>query len=176
MYTNQLVSDESTLRKSYVFQCYQETIDKIRSFVENKKIWMTLDKTTDNKGNLVANLVVKNLELNCPTKNFLINTEVLKRWIIVQFPNFFNRSLKIIWSNGIKHDCVLLLLNDAAPYIIKAGKTTKVFYSKTEHVTCLPHALHRIAEEVRKYFPKVGQLISNCKKNIFEGSFKKRVF
>jgi hypothetical protein len=37
-YTNKTILDESTLRKSYVFQCYQETIDKIRNYVENKKI------------------------------------------------------------------------------------------------------------------------------------------
>lgn len=32
-----------------------------------------------------------------------------------------------------------------------------------EHVTCLAHGLHRVAEEVRKCFLKVDQLISNVK-------------
>lgn len=30
-YTSKIIPDESTLRKSYFFQCYQETIDKFRS-------------------------------------------------------------------------------------------------------------------------------------------------
>jgi len=33
-----------------------------------------------------------------------------------------------------------------------------------EHVTCLAHDLHRVAEEVRRHFPKVDALISNAKK------------
>lgn len=33
-----------------------------------------------------------------------------------------------------------------------------------EYVTCLTHPLHRLVEVVRKYFPNVDQLISNCKK------------
>lgn len=48
--------------------------------------------------------------------------------------------------------------------MVKAGKAIKVFYSKIEPVTSLAHALHRVAEENRKHFPKVDQLISNCKK------------
>jgi hypothetical protein len=47
--------------------------------------------------------------------------------------------------------------------MVKAGRAIKVFYSKMEHVTCLAHALHRVAEEIRKHFPKVNQLIFNCK-------------
>ena len=59
---------------------------------------------------------------------------------------------------------IFLILSDAAPYMVKAGKCIQVFYSKMLHVTCVVHALHRVAEEIRKYFPKVEQLISNGKK------------
>jgi len=34
------------------------------------------------------------------------------------------------------------------------------------HLTCLAHGLHRIAEEIRKHFPKVDNLIANGK-NVF---------
>lgn len=76
----------------------------------------------------------------------------------------FNRSLQIIWPNDNKHDHILLLLSDAAPYMVKAGKAIKIFYLKMEHLIFMAHALHREAAEVRKYFSKVDQLISNCKK------------
>uniref|UniRef100_A0A2S2QIM4 DUF659 domain-containing protein n=1 Tax=Sipha flava TaxID=143950 RepID=A0A2S2QIM4_9HEMI len=175
-YTNKLIPDESTLRKSYVFQCYQETIDKIRSYVENKKIWVTLDETTDAEGLYVANVVVGTLELNGPGKHFLINTEFLEKINHSTISKLFDRSLQTIWPNGIKHDHVLLLLSDAVPYIVKADRAIKVFYSKMEHVTCLAYALHRVAEEIRKHFPKVDQLISNCKKIFLKAPSRVQIF
>jgi len=175
-YTNKIIPDESTLRKGYVFQCYLDTINKIRSYVENKKIWVTLDETTDTEGRYVANVVVGTLELNGPGKHFLINTEVLEKVNHSTISKLFDRSLQIIWPNGIKHDQVLLLLSDAAPYMVKAGKAIKVFYSKMEHVTCLAHALHRVAEEIRKNFPKVDQLISNCKKIFLKAPSRVHIF
>lgn len=69
-YTNKLIPDKSTLRKIHVFQCYQKTIDKIRSYVENKKIWVTSDKTVDAEGRYVVNVVVGTLELNGPENHF----------------------------------------------------------------------------------------------------------
>ncbi|KAL4154033.1 hypothetical protein QTP88_001866 [Uroleucon formosanum] len=62
-----------------ICECYIHTIEKIRSYVENKKIWVTLDETTDIEGRYVANVVVGTLELNGPGKHFLINTEVLEK-------------------------------------------------------------------------------------------------
>lgn len=49
-------------------------------------------------------------------------------------------------------------------YMVEAGKNIKVFYSKTERVTCLAHSLRRVAEKIRKNYPKTDVLISNVKK------------
>ena len=53
--------------------------------------------------------------------------------------------MHILWPGGVKYDNVLLLLSDAAPYMIKAGEGLSVSYPKTIHVTCVAHALHRVA-------------------------------
>lgn len=45
----------------------------------------------------------------------------------------------------------------------KAGKSLKLFYSKTIHVTCAAHGLYRIAEQVRNHFSTVDSVIANCK-------------
>lgn len=50
--------------------------------------------------------------------------------------------MSLLWPEGIKHDNVLLFLSDAAPYMVKAGKNIKAFYSNMEHVTCLAHSLY----------------------------------
>ena len=48
--------------------------------------------------------------------------------------------------------------------MVKAGQNIKIFYSKLVQVTCLAHGVNRIAEEIRKLFPLVNELVSNVKK------------
>ncbi|XP_060845030.1 uncharacterized protein LOC132924631 [Rhopalosiphum padi] len=80
--------------------------------------------------------------------------------------------MSLLWPEGIKHDNVLLFLSDAAPYMVKAGKNIKAFCSKMEHVTCLAHSLHRVAEEIRKQFPEIDAFISNVKKIFLKCPFR----
>lgn len=77
----------------------------------------------------------------------------------------------IILLNGVKHDNIFLLVNDATPYM-KASKNIKALHLKMERITCLSHGLYRMAEEVREYFPKVDVLISNVIKNVLKELFK----
>ena len=41
------ISDKSTLRKNYLSQSYNDTISKIRGKVHGKKIFISIDETTD---------------------------------------------------------------------------------------------------------------------------------
>ncbi|XP_068082447.1 uncharacterized protein [Anabrus simplex] len=47
--------------------------------------------------------------------------------------------------------------------MIKAGKSLKLLYPKMLHVTCLAHAMHRVAEELRKKSFSVNSVISSVK-------------
>jgi hypothetical protein len=47
------------------------------------------------------------------------------------------------------------------PLYDKAGTAIKALYSKMVHVTCLAHAMHRIAEEIRGKFPGVNSISHN---------------
>lgn len=42
----------------------------------------------------------------------------------------FNNSMTILWSDVVKYENVLLLVSDATPYMIKAGKTFKWLFPK----------------------------------------------
>ena len=77
-----------------------------------------------------------------------------------------------LWLDGIRHRDVLLFVTDAAPYFVKAAKSIMSFYPKMIHMTCLAHALHRVAEEVRGLFLEVDNLVSR-KKNPREGRITK---
>jgi len=59
--------------------------------------------------------------------------------------------------------CVLLLLTDAALYMVKSGKSLKLFYSNIVK-TCIAHTCNLIAEKVCELFPNINILINNGKK------------
>ncbi|KAF0682190.1 Uncharacterized protein FWK35_00036723, partial [Aphis craccivora] len=78
-HTDKKMPDESTLGKNYVDKCFNETINSIRKYVENKKIWISIDETSDVEGRYVANVIVGTLEISEPGKSFLLNCEVLEK-------------------------------------------------------------------------------------------------
>jgi hypothetical protein len=57
--------------------------------------------------------------------------------------------MKLLWPVKVERENVLLFVSDDAPYMIKAAKALQLLYPKMIHVTCLAHALHRVAGEVR---------------------------
>lgn len=71
--------------------------------------------------------------------------------------NFF------LFQVGVQYDKVLLVVTDAAAYMIKAMDSLKVLFPNMLHVTCFAHGLHRLAEFIRDQFPQVNKLISKTK-------------
>nr|CAD7435202.1 unnamed protein product [Timema monikensis] len=48
--------------------------------------------------------------------------------------------------------------------MLKAAASLKVFYTQLIHVTCLAHAVHRVAEDIRSRFTNVNAIIYTVKK------------
>lgn len=94
----------------------------------------------------------------------MLHLKVLEIFNRTTIAKLLDKSLHILWCQGIKHDNILLFLSGSALYTIKADKSIKITYFEMEHVNCLTHGLYRIAEEIQKHFPKIDQLISNIKK------------
>ncbi|KAE9538630.1 hypothetical protein AGLY_005729 [Aphis glycines] len=159
-YINKDIPSVSTLRKTYVNDCYEDTMNEIRNQILNKKIWVSIDEKTDTEGRYVANVIIGTLLTDGPGKNFLIASE----------NPFF------LWPNGINHDDVILFVTDAAPYMVKAAKSIQAFYSKMVHITCLAHGLHRVCEKIRAEFPKVDKLILNMKKVFLKAPARVELF
>lgn len=175
-HTGHSIPDESTLRKNYIPHCYDETMRRIRQQVSGKKFFVSIDETTDVEGRYIANVIVGTLEIDKPGEIFLLNTEVLESVNHSTICRLFDRSMVLLWPEGVRHDDVLLFVTDAAPYIVKAGKAIKAFYSRMVHVTCLAHAFHRVAEEIRANFPEVDNLVSNTKKVFVKAPSRRELF
>jgi hypothetical protein len=126
------------------------------------------DETTDMMGRYIVNLLVGVLKNDVPTKPYLISCKELDKTNYSTVSRFINNSLKTLWPAGAHDEKVLLMLSDAAPYMIKTGEALKVFYPNITHVTCLAHMLNRIAEKVREIHPNVNTLINNIKKSFLK--------
>jgi len=148
----------------------------IRNYVTGKKIWVSIHESTDTSGRLIANVVIGTLEFDQPGKIFLLTTEILKKANHSTIAKLFDKSMFILWPNGIRHDDVLLFLSDAALYIVKAASTIKLLYSKIVHIICLAHGIHRVAETIRSNFLKVDKLIAKVKQIFLKAPFRTLLF
>jgi len=166
MYTGKEMRDESMMRKNYLSNFCQKTMNKIQSFLTKKKIiWVSIDKTTDCEGRYRANVVFSTLQKNEAGKNFLLTSEQLERANFSTISKLFYKSMDLLWPNDILHDNALLLcLTDTVPNMVKVVNSLKALYSKMVHVTCLVHTHHRICKKVRGSVKKVDEVISNLKK------------
>jgi len=77
-YTKEHIPCESTLRKNYVDAVYLGVMNRIRSEVQNKHIWISIDETTDTMGRYVANVIIGTLEPEEKSQVYLLTSEVLE--------------------------------------------------------------------------------------------------
>jgi len=71
------IPDKSTLRKNYIPQCYDDTIRIIREGVRGKKIFVSIEETSDVEGRHIANVIVGTMVTDGPGEIFLLATESL---------------------------------------------------------------------------------------------------
>lgn len=86
----------------------------------------------------------------------LVNCEHLDKTSSTTIVQLFDIAMHLIWPQEIEHDNVLLLVNDAAPYLIKTGPAIQVLFPKMLCVLCLVHFLHYVAKKIRNGF-SIGQ-------------------
>lgn len=142
-------------------------MNNIRKFIQNQYIWISIDETTDSTGKNITNVILGVLssdeETSKKKKRFLIHTAELNKTNHMTIARLFDDAIKILDPNFNKN-LILLFVTDAAPYMVKAGKSIVVFYPKMLHVTCIAHGLRRLCERIRDSYENVNKVISNVKK------------
>ena len=162
-YTGRKIPDQSTLRRYYVHDLYQNNLMSMRKLAAGKKLWVSLDETTDIEQRYIVCFVFRVLGVyEEKTKCYLANLEILESVNHSTIAGFFNDTLQILWPQNIQYKNVLVS-TDAAPYMVKCMKSLQTLYPKMIHVTCKAHALHRVAELVRSEHPLVNKLIAKGK-------------
>ncbi len=92
-----------------------------------------------------------------------VNVVSVNSQIIAKLSNFFNNDL-------LKLQKIKLLLSDAAPYAIKAGKALKELIPSLKHVTCLCHGLHNLCETIRDSNSDLDKFVAFLKCSLVKNS------
>lgn len=153
-----------------------QALDDIRKDIGEEFVWLAVDETTDANGRYVANVVVGKLVPEQPSQPHLIVCRVLEKTNSDTIARVVNSAMGVLWKDGVQHDRVLLLLTDAAAYMVKAGRSLSVFYPNLIHVRCIVHGLHRVAETVRVAAPSVNSLISSVKKVFLKAPIRQQLY
>ncbi|XP_031343081.1 uncharacterized protein LOC116170717 [Photinus pyralis] len=175
-YCQRHIPAESTLRKNYLKDVYKDAMEKIKETVGNSYIWFSVDETTDICGRYIATLLIGVLN-DTPTKPFVVYCKELERTNSDTISRFINEGLtNFFLPNPLPSERILLMVTDAAAYMVKAARNLKIFYPTLIHCTCLAHGLNRVAETIRAQFPLVNDLINSGKKVFLKAPLRVQMF
>ncbi|QQP51032.1 Putative LOC100902024, partial [Caligus rogercresseyi] len=165
----------TTLTKCMEEEC--ETIcSKIKEQLKEKDIFVQADETTDSQGRAMTAIMAGTLNGVTLERPFLIglsdvttiNNQSLQLAVI--------RALRKVLGSELANKKLRLFITDGASYCLKAGRGLRQQFPNLIHVTCIAHALNRVADLARTQFPKVNHLISEVKKFFVKSSIRKRHF
>ncbi|KRT80788.1 hypothetical protein AMK59_5173 [Oryctes borbonicus] len=141
----------------------------IRSKVANRKIWITIDKTTDIYNRKVINVLIRPMRSNQSSVPYLIASKKLKNVTAESITGVVQNAIARF---GIHKNNVLMLVTDITECMLEAGKSLKDFYPKLLHVTCMLQTLHLVEVQIRDGYSDIDKLISSTK-TVFESSTKR---
>ena len=130
----------------------------LRTLLSNKDIFLVVDESEIN-GTKYCNVLFG--LMNNPRKTFVIDSAPSTQ-------SFDSMAITRIVTNVVsKYNILphnlLLLISDAARYMIKAGNNLKVLYPNLFHITCLAHLVHNCAMKIRSHYKCVDDLIACIK-------------
>ncbi|KAL4089926.1 hypothetical protein QTP88_024859 [Uroleucon formosanum] len=101
-YTGKSIPMEATLRKGYIDDIFNSTLDNMKMEIQQNKIWVSIDETCDVEGRFIANVVVGILRPDCPGRIFLLHSEQLDKANHSTICKLFDKAMGIIWPGNIK--------------------------------------------------------------------------
>lgn len=157
-----IVPSETTLR-SKIPGLFLDRQKEIKLKLKGKKLWVSVDETTDSLKRCVVILVAGVLDSG--SKGVVLESKFFETVQASTIVQFYQDTLT---EYEIDKNEVLVFTSDAA--LIMA------IYPKVVHVTCLIHRLHRVCETIRSKFDDVNGLISSVKKIFTKAPSRIRLF
>ena len=144
---------------------FENTMNGIKEQLSDENIWLSVDETTSSDGRCIANVIIGMLKSEENGKSFLVNSVDLDGGVNHSIIcTVVDDTIKMIWNGNFKREKFLLLVTDAATYMVKAGKSLKSFYPKLVHITCMAHLINRISCFIRNHYELTDEFIAENKK------------
>lgn len=159
-WTKQAIPCTNTIR-NHVKQLYDDTLNQIRSRIDENDVYLIIDETKDILERNQVNVMVGVLN-GSPSKSMLLHVEYIDTCESEEFFRVFDQACCLLW-NTLKppYHRVRLLLSDQASNMIKAGRDIKRILCKTMlHVSCLAHCFNRVAITIKDNHPRTNKFVS----------------
>ena len=157
--------------RSCVDSIFDSQIIEIQKIIDQQPIFLVVDES-DVSGqkyvNVLVDLVAKpgvTYLVDCLPINSSPNTAMICTVI--------DDSLKIL---NVNRENFLLLISDAARYMVSAANTMKMLYPNLHNITCITHMLHNCALKIRSYYPEIDNLIACVKATTIKNRSRKECF
>ena len=163
---------ESTCR-SKVQEVSQQIKDKIYLKISqtDTNVFVVIDETTIKDTSYVAALIGL---IEQPKTTYFACCRVIESTVNAQIIcQIVDDVLKIY---NVERNRFLLLLTDAAPYMVKAGRKLKFFYPRLSHVLCISHLLHNCCLRIKGHFKDVNSVISCVKAATVKNKSRQSLF
>lgn len=146
-------------------------MDRVKNILKGKYFFMVIDES-EICGAKYLNILAGILEQ--PAQTYLVECLPLNASVNAQ--TILHAVEDTINFLECKCQDFCLLLSDAAPYMISAGKTLHLLYPNVFHVTCTAHLLHNCAMKVKANYINVDLLIAHLKAVTVKNSSRKATF
>jgi len=173
-YTKRDIPSARTVRKTYVPQNYENTLNKVRKIVGLNYIYLIVDETSDVKNRYVVNVLVGILNGE-KSKPMLLSTTFINQTNCKTISQCVIDSMIKLYNGPPLYDKLWLIVTDRASYMLKAIKQLKDTFPNLNHITCIVHALHRV-NLVIKNNNEVNELISLFKEIMVKSPLREHNF
>ena len=173
-YCKEDLPTETSVRKSYIPEVYEQKMTQLRAAFTDKYVWVSIDETTDAAGRYVVNVIAGPLDGS--STSYLIDVQYVQSSNHSTIAHVLIEALKNLLGSEQAMNKVLVLLTDAASYMLKMAKGVAALLPNCIHITCLAHGIHRIAESIRTLYPLVDKLVSQVKKVFVKAASRRSLF
>ncbi|KAI4466626.1 hypothetical protein MML48_2g00006965 [Holotrichia oblita] len=145
--------------------------NKIKADLKNKKVWLSVDETTDDRRKRsVLHVMVRKMEPNQSSSSILLASRQIQECTA---PVILKVMLNTLDKFEISTDQILMLVTDDGATMLSVSRSLKEEGGNFLHITCKIQALHLVAEQIRECYPNVDALISSTNKAVFLKSPKR---
>lgn len=149
-----------TTLRNYLPSVREKIEDTIKFELNDKKLWLTVDKIKDSKKNVIANVIVRTLNPRGPSPPYLIASKRLQQRT---GESIIRLVLTTLQKFQLSTNQVLMFVTDGDSSMLLAGHCFKKVCPNLIHITCVFHALHIVIETIRHCYPDVNILIAHTK-------------